>query len=91
MHIRIILISCILASASVGASTISEQELSTAKAVVADYKELRKFCSGTVGDERKECFRHLNEANEAYQQAKGVLASLKSQDVTNLHLVSQAY
>jgi len=90
--IRLIVLPAALLSANVMASDgLTLEQLTSAKAVVAEYKELRKTCAGTVGEERKECFKVLNDANASYQNAKKELASLRIHDDTNVHLVSQAY
>ncbi|WP_045857427.1 hypothetical protein [Teredinibacter purpureus] len=78
-------------SAAATADHNSENTLLSALSTVATYKELRKECSGTVGDERKACFHRLNQLNTDYQAAKELLASNTHHDETNVHLVSYAY
>lgn len=83
-----VVFSCIIAMPSF-ARRASENELSTAQSVITSYKELRKVCSVAQGQERKDCFSDLKEANEAYQLAKSLLLGQKEKrDITNLHTVS---
>jgi len=91
MRFIITLATVFLMSAYVNAANVNDQDLSAAEAVVSSYKELRKYCSVARGEDRKECFRDLNEANPAYQQAKSIIDSQKVQDETSLHLVSFVY
>lgn len=69
-------------------ASANKGELESAEAVVASYKELRKYCSITRGDERRACFRELNQANDSYQTAKSILARDSEHSATNLHLVT---
>ncbi|TVZ40538.1 hypothetical protein P886_4971 [Alteromonadaceae bacterium 2753L.S.0a.02] len=85
---RVLVALLLLVTAQTYADTGSDQEISSAKSVVASYKELRKYCSVARGEERRACFRELNEANESYQAAKSLLSSQDEQDLNNLHLVT---
>lgn len=89
MRFIITVVLCCIFAAPSFARRANDEELSTAQSVIASYKELRKVCSVAKGQERKDCFRDLNEANEAYQQAKSLLSGEKEKrDITNLHMVS---
>lgn len=83
-------VSLLVVSLSAQVQAASLEEVAEAQAVVDSYKELRKYCSIARGDERKACFRELNEANDGYQEAKTLLDSKqhKERNVSQLHLVS---
>jgi len=87
----IAVVAVLFASVSYAANEADRSEVRAARTVVANYKELRRVCTVARGDERRACFRQLNDSNQAYQQAKQVLRSLDTEDGSNLHVVSNAY
>ncbi len=50
-----------------------DMNLETAQQVVEDYKDLRRQCSASRGEIRRQCFNQLSSANTHYQKAKKVI------------------
>ncbi|ACR11709.1 hypothetical protein [Teredinibacter turnerae] len=85
---RVLLALTMLIAVQAQSANATEQEIASARVTVEEYRELRRQCSDSIGDERKACFRELNAATESYQVAKGLLATSHTHDSNNLHLVS---
>lgn len=83
--------SVLLFSTSASANSRSSAEqahLEAARALVADYRELRRNCAGQTGEERKSCVHELHANIGDYRLAKQQLELDKSQDPHNVHLVT---
>lgn len=65
--------------------------LADAHTAVDEYRALRRACAITVGEQRKICFKELNGSNEQYKQAKKLISEQAREDLSSLHLVTQAY
>ena len=67
--------AAIILSASVFLSGIAHsateiQAPLTSKEIIDNYRELRASCAKTQGVARRNCYARLNDATEAYKQAK---------------------
>jgi hypothetical protein len=51
----------------------SQDTLSQAKQIVADYQALREACAETRGKKRLDCMRRLSDASDAYREAKNLV------------------
>jgi len=69
------LFCCLFFVGVVQASDNTEDDIVAAESVVSEYKELRKYCAVSKGQERVDCFRDLNAYNSAYHNAKMVLSA----------------
>jgi len=85
-----ILVTMITAIVLTNASTISvastESPQLNPRDVINDYRILRSSCAQTQGEERRQCFAHLNRQTERYQHAK---ERIKSAQMLGLRLTSR--
>lgn len=77
------------ASASANNRDVAEEApLEAARMLVAEYRELRKACAESTGDERRSCIHELESYNGQYRVAKQQLKLGKTEDLHNIHLVT---
>lgn len=69
-------------------SSAEQAKLAEARALVAEYRELRRTCAGQTGEDRKSCFHELRASNGEYRMAKQQLGLMDSVDPENIHLVT---
>ena len=88
MFRRAMFVVVLLFSQAVSAS--DQDRSSDAHTIINDYKELRRKCATSQGDERVQCFSELKQLNAEYQSAKRAVADQEASD-TNVHVVSHVY
>ncbi len=77
----------LMASVPVAANSQTGMNNPDARALVADYRELRRDCATKTGVEKKACFHALRAYNGQYRVAKEQLELGHTDDRDNIHLV----